>query len=132
MTVLLDANVLIALSVPEHVHHEPAMAWFGARTVLFATCPITQGSLVRLLLRQGISAAVAVAALEGITHHPDHEFWADAVPYSAEVLRNAVGHRQVTDCYLAALARGQGGQLATFDRGLAAAHADVATLVPAS
>ncbi len=51
---LLDRNVLIALAVPEHVHHEAAMAWFGARTLQFATCPITQGSLVRLLRRQGI------------------------------------------------------------------------------
>ena len=78
---LLDRNVLIALAVPEHVHHEAAMAWFGARTLQFATCPITQGSLVRLLLRQGISTAVAVASLQGITRHPDHEFWADAVSY---------------------------------------------------
>ena len=37
-----------------------------------------------------------------------------------------LGHRQVTDSYLVALARTQGEQLATFDRGLAAANADVA------
>lgn len=40
-------------------------------------------------------------------------------------------HRQVTDAYLAALARTHGGRLLTFDRGLAAAHADVAELIPA-
>ena len=39
-------------------------------------------------------------------------------------------HRQVTDAYLAALARARGARLATLDRGLAAAHPDVAVLVP--
>ena len=33
---------------------------------------------------------------------------------------------RVTDAYLAALARHFGGRLVTFDRGLAALHADVA------
>ena len=37
--------------------------------------------------------------------------------------------RQVTDSYLAALARHRNGRLATFDRGLAALHADVADLI---
>lgn len=36
----------------------------------------------------------------------------------------------MTDAYLAALARVRGGQLVTFDRGLAALHTDVAVLVP--
>jgi hypothetical protein len=37
-----------------------------------------------------------------------------------------MGHRQVTDAYLAALARQQGGRLVTFDAGLAVLHPDVA------
>ncbi|MGH3319762.1 MAG: hypothetical protein ACRDN9_06190 [Streptosporangiaceae bacterium] len=41
-----------------------------------------------------------------------------------------VGHRQVTDAYLAQLARTQGRAFATFDKGLAAAHPDVAELIP--
>jgi uncharacterized protein len=36
-----------------------------------------------------------------------------------------LGHRQVTDAYLAALARHHKGKLVSFDRGLAALHADV-------
>jgi predicted nucleic acid-binding protein len=35
----------------------------------------------------------------------------------------------VTDAYLAALVRHHGGRLATFDRGLAALHADVAEAI---
>jgi uncharacterized protein len=34
-------------------------------------------------------------------------------------------HRQVTDAYLAQLARGHGGRLASFDQGLAGLHHDV-------
>ena len=49
MTVLLDANVLIALLVDDHVHHQAAENWFVGMTGDFATCPITQGSLTRLL-----------------------------------------------------------------------------------
>lgn len=40
-----------------------------------------------------------------------------------------LGQAQVTDAYLAALARQHGGKLATFDRGLAALHSDVAVLI---
>lgn len=57
MTVLLDANVLIALVVAEHVHHDAAADWLMASDTGFATCPMTQGSLVRFLVRSGQSAA---------------------------------------------------------------------------
>ena len=53
MTVLLDANVLIALLVDDHVHHGAAENWFVDMSGNFATCPITQGSLMRLLLAGG-------------------------------------------------------------------------------
>ena len=36
-----------------------------------------------------------------------------------------MGHRQVTDAYLAALARHHGGKLASFDKRLVALHPDV-------
>lgn len=41
MTTLLDANVLIALVVADHVHHDPAEVWLAGSPGLFATCPIT-------------------------------------------------------------------------------------------
>ena len=53
MTVLLDANVLIALLVDDHVHHGAVENWFVGMSGNFATCPITQGSLMRLLIREG-------------------------------------------------------------------------------
>jgi uncharacterized protein len=53
MTILLDANVLIALVVADHGHHDAVETWLAGVTDRFATCPITQGSLVRLLIREG-------------------------------------------------------------------------------
>ena len=41
-----------------------------------------------------------------------------------------IGHRQVTDAYLAQLARARGARLATFDQALAKVHGNVADLVP--
>jgi toxin-antitoxin system PIN domain toxin len=130
VTVLLDANVLIALLVDDHVHHPAAENWFAEMSGKFATCPITQGSLMRLLIREGQSAAAARAVLSGTTADPRHEFWPDDLAYADVPVAGIVGHRQVTDAYLAHLARARGATLATFDQALAKLHADVAELVP--
>ena len=130
MTTLLDANVLIALVVSDHVHHDPAESWFARLDGSFATCPITQGSLVRRLIRGGQNAQDARAVVIALTHSPQHEFWPGSVSFTDFELQGVIGHRQVTDGYLAALARANRGRLATFDRGLVSLHPDVAELVP--
>ena len=130
MTVLLDANLLIALLVDDHVHHVAAENWFAGLSGNFATCPITQGSLLRLLIREGQPTATARAVLAGTTADTRHEFWPDDVPYTDVPTQGIVGHRQVTDAYLAQLARARGSRLATFDQAMAKLHQDVAELVP--
>ena len=65
-----------------------------------------------------------------VAAQPRHEFWADQVAFVDVPLTGVIGHRQVTDAYLAQLARSQTGQLATFDQGLAQLHTDVAPLLP--
>ncbi|HET9875719.1 MAG TPA: TA system VapC family ribonuclease toxin [Mycobacterium sp.] len=130
MTTLLDANVLISLAVTDHVHHESAETWFSAATSGFATCPMTEGSLVRLLIRQGQTAATARNLITGIASDSRHEFWPDSIAFADVEVRGVVSHRQVTDAYLAQLARTHNGRLATFDKGLAQLHSDVAELVP--
>jgi uncharacterized protein len=127
---LLDANVLIALVIDDHVHHAHAEAWFVASTTGFATCPITQGSLMRLLIREGQTAEAARELLKEVSSAPRHEFWSDKVSYSDIPVTGIVGHRQVTDAYLARLARSYSARLATFDQALAKLHPDVADLIP--
>lgn len=133
MVHLLDSNVLIALGDRDHVHHAAVRRWFQQRTgAPFATCPITQGALLRiLLLRSRASIGDALEILRGFIAHPAHRFWPDDIGYDAIRLDGVLGHRQVTDAYLAALARKHRGRLATLDRGLAALHHDVAELIPA-
>lgn len=115
---LLDGNVLIALTVEEHVHHGRATSWFGAGRP-FATAPVTQGTLLRFLIREGAAATDAWAWLGLVTDHPEHTFLPDDVPFTAVRTRGVVGHRQVTDAYLADLATAHQARLATLDEGLA-------------
>jgi len=121
---LLDSNVLIALATPEHSLNGRAAAWFrqGHR---FATCPSTQGALIRFHLREGVDATAASAKtlMESICSLPRHEFWPDDASYLDMPDKGIVGHRQVTDAYLALLARKHAGALATMDKSLAALHA---------
>ncbi|MGH3713070.1 MAG: TA system VapC family ribonuclease toxin [Micromonosporaceae bacterium] len=130
MTRLLDANVLIALVVEEHVHHDAAETWLGDSGERFATCPITEGSLVRMLIREGQSADTAQMIIAAVAADERHEFWRDDFSYQEVPMKGVIGHRQVTDAYLAQLARAHAGRLATFDQGLAHLHSDIAELVP--
>lgn len=127
---LADANVLIALTVEDHVHHRQTRAWFEGHADEMATCPITQGALLRFLIREGVGLRDALGALRQIQALPQHVFWPDEIGFDATVLAGVIGHRQVTDAYLAALARHFGGRLVTIDRGLAAQHPETAQLIP--
>ncbi|MBU6200243.1 MAG: PIN domain-containing protein [Xanthomonadaceae bacterium] len=129
---LLDGNVLVALGDANHVHHDVTERWFAGRKSAFATCPITQGTLLRMLLLgrvvENISEAVHI--LDGFLKHPRHRFWPNDLGYDAVRMHGVIGHRQITDAYLAALARKHEGKLVTLDRGLAALHRDVAERIP--
>lgn len=129
-TYLLDANVLIALCVAEHEHHDRASRW--AETVeRMALCPIVEGALVRFLVRLGESARTASAVLARVYAVDGVDFWPDSVTYAEAPLDGVRGHRQVTDAYLVALAAAvDDARLATLDEGFVDAHPDMAMLLP--
>jgi uncharacterized protein len=79
-----------------------------------------------------VSGTLLAATLDVPCGHERHVFWPDDRPYDAVTLRGVIGHRQVTDGYLAALSRARHGRLATFDKGLAVTHADVVVLLPSA
>ena len=61
MTWLLDGNLLVALAIDSHVHHERALRWFDSMSEPFATCAITEGTLLRLHMRFAADKSVAAA-----------------------------------------------------------------------
>ena len=131
MTHLLDANVLIALFDGDHLHHRDVRDWFAGLQGGFATCPFVQGALVRWVVRiEGpAGATAAVEELKRLGADSRHQFWADSLSFTDVDWTGVIGYRQVTDAYLASLARSRKSRLATLDRGLAALHADVAELI---
>jgi toxin-antitoxin system PIN domain toxin len=122
---LLDVNVLVALFDPDHVHHDPAHDWFADhRTAGWATCPVTENGLVRVLSNPRYRTPVERASsvldrLRRFCASGDHVFWPDAVSLRDERLFDLSfvrGPGQLTDAYLLGLAKKMGGRLATFDR----------------
>ena len=103
MTVLLDANVLIALLVDDHVHHVAAENWFVGISGNFATCPLPRAASCAC---SSAKASRPPPRKQFSTGHGDarHEFWPDDVGYADVPIQGIIGHRQVTDAYLAQLA----------------------------
>lgn len=132
MTWLLDGNLLIALALDTHVHHRRSVAWFASAVERFATCVVTQGTLLRLhmsLAADG-SAAAAWETLRLFTAHPKHELWDDGFSYMDVSSAGLTGRRQVTDAWLAELARRRRGKVATLDAAFATLYPKLVQLAP--
>ena len=130
-TFLLDANVLIALTAREHVHHERVTCW-AAGVQRFALCPIVEGALIRFAVRLGATVAEARQSLRLVRDRTGYEFWPDSLSYADVNLDHVRGHRQVTDAYLASLAGSRpDARLATLNEALTRTQPEVTLLVPA-
>ncbi len=119
---LLDANVLIALLMPEHEHHDRASRWLvglGTKDRV-ALDPVVQGSFIRYAVRAGVGAQQAAAVVGAACRTGGWLFWPDDLDYSDADLATVRGHKQVTDTYLAMLAMRHKALLVTFDAALAA------------
>lgn len=124
MRYLLDANVLLALSLPTHQHHHDATSWFAVRPE-WATTPLTEAGYVRLMTNMrvvgyAIPADQVVDALREMRRVAGHAFLADDSSLAEPVIDIArlAGTKQVTDFHLVNLAARHGMLLATFDGSL--------------
>ena len=113
---LLDVNVLIALLDRRHVHHEPAHGWFAAAKAHgWATCPLTQNAVLRILGQPRYPnspgpPAVVAPLMAQLIRHPQHQFWPDSL--------SLLGQSGVDVSRLLALAVNHNSQLVSFDRRL--------------
>ena len=115
--------MLIALIDSAHVNHRPARKWFLAnRTKGWATCPITENGLVRILSNPSYpggaeSAETTREVLTTICRQPGHTFWSDEVTIrNRRLFKSIAGSKQLTNSYLLALAVARRGKLVTLDR----------------
>jgi hypothetical protein len=119
---LLDVNVLLALTWPNHQHHAAAQAWFGREgNQGWATCGLTQLSFIRLSSNPAftpvsVTPRAAAALLQRLTAHAAHQYWPGLPEPVASVFERVMGHQQVMDAYLVHLAERHRGRLVTFDR----------------
>src|SRR4051794_7931835 len=128
MRALLDINVVIALIDPDHVFHERAHKWWAAnRKHGWASCPITENGVVRIMSNPNYSSKARFAPddladrLRKFSSQSDHEFWPDDISLLDEkVFAPGRIHRsrQITDFYLLALAVKNSGRLVAFDDGI--------------
>jgi uncharacterized protein len=139
---LLDVNVLIALGWPNHSHHESAHSWFAEWTSGWATTPLTETGFARVssntsVLATAVRPVDALANLAKLRAMRGHTFWVDdveAVIGDELAADRVLGHRQVADVHLVAIAIANDGTVATFDEGVrslvAKQHARHVTVIP--
>lgn len=138
---LLDINVLIALMDPDHTFHQRSHAWWGAQSRSWASCPLTENGLLRIMASAAYSKTTSftvndiAARLSAFTSNSDHTFWPDSLSIRdsnhfqhASILTS----KHLTDLYLLALAVENGGCMVTFDQHIplrAVSKASVAQLL---
>jgi|ERR1041384_1230493 toxin-antitoxin system PIN domain toxin len=126
MRALLDVNIVIALMDPDHVFHERAHDWWARHAKSgWASCPITENGVVRIMSHPGYSQRARftpgdlISRLRTFASSTHHEFWPDDISLRSGAVfapERIHSSRQLTDLYLLALAAKHGGRLATFDR----------------
>ena len=123
---LLDVNVLLALTWDQHIHHAVAHERFTELDG-WSTCPITEAGLLRLLLTEQVvgrkvSGREALDQLSAIRAVRGWSFLTDSGSLAEPAIdtRVLMGRRQVTDLQLVNVAAANNTTLATFDAGLRA------------
>ena len=122
---LLDLNVLIALTDPEHKHHKKARNWLtSAGRERLGICPLTEAGFLRATtnlafhpgprtLEQAIAILQVLKGRDDYWYCPINESWVTlTTPFASRVR----GHQQITDAYLLGLAIKEKGVLVTFDK----------------
>jgi hypothetical protein len=134
MRALLDINILMSLLDPDHTHHERAHNWWDANhTAGWASCPMTENGVVRIMANPAYSKMIRfspadlIERLQSFASETNHEFWPEEISLLEEknfAADRFLRSRQITDIYLLATAAKRHGRLVTFDQtiSLSAVH----------
>jgi toxin-antitoxin system PIN domain toxin len=121
---LLDVNVLVAMAWPNHQFHRAAIRRLEASRNRWATCALTQLGFIRLSSNPAAVPSprrpAEAAALLRIMVQDARHVYLEPLPSPitrdfCAVLEGLLGHQQVTDAYLLALARRHEATFVTFD-----------------
>ena len=125
---LLDVNVWVALLDEAHVFHAQALAFVQTPKVQIASCPLVENGVIRVLNLPGYSVHGPAGfkrvanKLTEVCAMLDHAFWPDDLSLRRPGIGNwprVLGHNQITDVYLLALAVARQGCLVTLDHRVA-------------
>lgn len=142
MRALFDVSALIALLHLQHTFHRAAFDWWIVNSGNgWASCPITENGLLRIMSNPRYSAFVRFSVgevgelLNRFVTNSDHQFWPDDISlvdkrtFKSDAI---LGPLQITDAYLLGLAAKNKGRLVTFDQSIstsAVRNADPENLV---
>jgi uncharacterized protein len=135
---LLDVNALLALAWPNHQFHRAITGRLERRPApRWATCALTQLGFVRLSSNATVvgvkkTPREAIALLARLVDDAHHLFLQDlpALASVEERFAGILGHQQVTDAYLSAVAARHDATLLTLDRRIGLPQARVEVLDP--
>ena len=124
MRSLLDINVIISLLDSGHIMHGAAIHWMERELNHgWATCPITQNGVLRIMSQPAYPnhrpVAQVAERLEEACKHASHVFWPEQISLLKKGLirwERMLGPRQITDSYLLVLAVTHGGRFVSFDQ----------------
>lgn len=121
---LLDVNVLLALTQPEHLLFHIVTEWFETPGLDWGLCAFSEAGFLRLSANPhvgNLTVEDAGTILEGLIARPGYRFWPITAPWASLALPLAdrvFGHQQITDAYLLGLAIQGNGILVTLDKAI--------------
>jgi toxin-antitoxin system PIN domain toxin len=137
MAGLLDVNVLVALVVDDHVHHQRAKEWLVRDGSMsgWATCLVAELGAIRVCAQLPASRwppARTSHRVRLLKRRPGYRWAIDpGSPAKMREIRAATTGAQVSDRYLLGFARRRRARLVTFDRAIKAfGGEDVVCLSP--
>ena len=131
---LLDVNVLLALAWPNHQFHRLATRRLERGQERWATCALTELGFIRLSSNPVVVAASktpgeAARLLAGLTKDLRHVYLDRLASPASLDFGRLLGHNQITDAYLLALAWRHKATFLTFDTRLRALEQGVSAEV---